>query len=223
MGLLDDLKKQAEMVKTQQLSQDSLRDEALRLVEEKMKHSFHYLNDLLKQLAVIKPTNPTVYSVPGVGDLKDLLFSDSFIDFRRKRINDRDHFDVITFYLKWESGASLVVTRDMPVTVQKVRDLLFSYSLKFAEEETRNERGIVANTKFTVQPVIVTDIAIKADHVQGRLLLTTKNLQRLGRDEFVLPAGEIDDALLEEFAKALIGQPNAFPFRKYRSTSAPAV
>ncbi|MBI2318982.1 MAG: hypothetical protein HYU75_18805, partial [Betaproteobacteria bacterium] len=50
MGLLDDLKKQAEMVKTQQLSQDSLRDEALRLVEETMKHTSHYLTDLLKQL-----------------------------------------------------------------------------------------------------------------------------------------------------------------------------
>lgn len=217
MGLLDDLKKQAEMVKTQQLSQTSLRDEAIALVEDKMKQTFHYLNDLLKQLAVVKPTNPMVYSVPGVGELSNLQFSESFIDFRRKRLNDRDHFDVITFYVRWGSGENLVVERDMAVTAQKVRDLLFSYNLKFTEEESKNARGLVANTKFTVQPVIVTDVAIKADHENGRLLITAKNLLRLGRDDFVVPAGEIDDAMLEEFAKSLIGQLSTF--RRFRSIS----
>ncbi len=215
MGLLDDLKKQAEMVKTQQLSQESLRDDAIELVEDKMKKTFHYLNDLLKQLAVIKPTNPMVYSVPGVGDLSNLQFSESFIDFRRKRINDKDRFDVVTFYLKWGSGENLVVERDMPVTAQKVRDLLFACNLKFTEEETKNARGMVANTKFTVQPFIVADVTIKADHEQARLLITAKNLLRLGRDDFVVPAVEIDDAMLEEFAKSLIGQPSGF--RKFRS------
>jgi hypothetical protein len=219
MGLLDDLKKQAEMVKTQQLSQDSLREDAIKLVEDKMKQTFHYLNDLLKQLAVIKPTNPMVYSVPGVGDLAKLQFAESFIDFRRKRINDKDHFDVITFYLKWGSSESLVVERDMPVTAQKVRDLLFSYNLKFTEEETKNARGMVANTKFTVQPFIVADVTIKADHEHGRLLITAKNLLRLGRDDFVVPAGEINDTMLEEFAKSLIGQPSGF--RKFRSLTGP--
>jgi hypothetical protein len=219
MGLLDDLKKQAEMVKTQQLSQDSLREDAIKLVEDKMKQTFHYLNDLLKQLAVIKPTNPMVYSVPGVGDLSKLQFSESFIDFRRKRINDKDHFDVVTFYLKWASGENLVVERDMPVTAQKVRDLLFGCNLKFTEEETKNARGMVASTKFTVQPVIVADVTIKADHEQGRLLITAKNLLRLGRDDFVVPAGEINDAMLEEFAKSLIGQPSGF--RKFRSLTGP--
>jgi len=217
MGLLDDLKKKAEMVKTQQLSQDSLRDDAIKLVEDKMKQTFHYLNDLLKQLAVVKPTNPMVYSVPGAGDLSKLVFSEAFIDFRRKRFNDRDHFDVITFFLKWSSGQNLVVERDMPVTAQKVRDLLFSYNLKFTEEETKNTRGVVVSTKFTVQPFIVTDVTIKADHERGRLLITAKNLQRLGRDDYVVPAGEINDAMLEEFAKSLIGQSSVF--RKFRSIS----
>ncbi len=217
MGLLDDLKKQAEMVKTQQLSQTALREDAIKLVEEKMKQTFHYVNDLLKQLAVVKPTNPMLYSIPGVGDLSNLLFTESFIDYRRKRLNDRDYFDVVNFYIKWTSGQDFVVVRDMPVTIQKVRDLLFSYSLKFTEEETRSDRGTVMNTKFIVHPIIVTDLSIKADHEQAQLLITAKNLMRLGRDNFVVPAAEITDQMLEEFAKTLIGQPSGF--RKYRSLS----
>ena len=82
MGLLDDLKKQADMVKTQQLNQNEMRDEALKAVEAKMKQAFLYLNDLLKQLAVLKPDNPLVFSIPGVGDLKGLRFAEFFIDYR---------------------------------------------------------------------------------------------------------------------------------------------
>ena len=66
MGMLDDLKKQADMVKSQQLSQQSMLQESIKLVEARMNQTFLYLNDLLKQLAVLRPTNPTAYSIPGI-------------------------------------------------------------------------------------------------------------------------------------------------------------
>jgi hypothetical protein len=214
MGLLDDLKKQAESVKTQKVSLETMGDERLKLVDNKMKQTFTYVNELLKQLAVVKPVNPMIYSVPGIGDLRDLVFTDSFIDYRRKRMNDKEYIDTITFFLKWSLGTTLLLERDMPVAVQKVRDTLFSYNLKFTEDEIKNARGAVANTKFKVQSIIVTDVAIKADYEQGRLQILAKNLLRLGPDDFVLPAGDVNDAMLEDFAKTLIGQQGNF--RRFR-------
>ena len=218
MGLLDDLKKQAELVKTQQLSQQSLREDNLRLVEEKMKQTFGYLNDLLKQLAVLKPVNPLVFSLPGLGDFKDLGFAESFIDYRRKRVNDREYFDVISFYIKWGSGQTILIDRDMPAAALKVRDALFAYGLKFQEEEVRGQRGTAAIWRFTVNSNIVTDIVIRADHDQGGLIITGKNLERLGNDAFAIPANDVNEALLEEFAKILLGRPGGF--RKYRTVLA---
>ena len=52
----------------------SILQESIKLVDAKMHQTFLYLNDLLKQLAVLKPTNPTVYSIPGVGDFQNLGF-----------------------------------------------------------------------------------------------------------------------------------------------------
>ena len=40
MGLLDDLKKQADLVKTQQILQQNLHGDKLKLVEDKMKQTF---------------------------------------------------------------------------------------------------------------------------------------------------------------------------------------
>ena len=217
MGLLDDLKKQADMVKSQQLSQQSMREEGTKLVEAKMHQTFIYLNELLKQLAVLRPTNPTAFSIPGIGDFRDLAFAESFIDYRKKKIYDKDHYDVITFFIKWASPANLSLERDMPATIQKVRDVLWSFGLKFTEEEIKKPGGGFQKLKFTVPNAVTCDITIVADHENGRLVVKGKHFLRLGADELHIPAGDINEALLEEFAKMLIGQPSVL--RKYRAVA----
>ena len=214
MGLLDDLKKQADMVKSQQLSHQTFLQESIKLVEGRMHQTFLYLNDLLKQLAVLKPVNPTVYSVPGVGDFHDLGFAESFIDYRKKRIGDSDYYDNISLFIKWTSPVNLVVERDMPAAIQKVSDVLWSFGIKFTEEKIKKPGGGFEKMKFTVPSNVTCDITISADHDNARLVAKCKHFFRLGPDELRIPAADINEALLEEFAKMLIGQPSAL--RKYR-------
>ena len=217
MGLLDDLKKQAEMLKSQQLSQQSLLQESIKVVEAKMHQTFLYLNDLLKQLAVLRPTNPTAYSIPGIGDFQNLAFAESFIDYRKKKIDDKDYYDFITFFIRWTLPANLVLERDMPATIQKVRDVLWSYGLKFTEEEIKKPGGGFQKMKFIVPSTVTCDITVTADHENCRLVVKGKHFLRLGADELRIPAYDVNEALLEEFAKMLIGQPSVL--RKYRATT----
>jgi hypothetical protein len=214
MGLLDDLKKKADMVKTQRLSQQSMLQEGIKLVEAAMHQTFLYLNDLLKQLAVLKPTNPTAYSIPGIGDFQNLVFAESFIGYRKKRIDDKDYYDVINLFIKWGSPASLSLERDMPAAIKKVHDVLWGLGVKFTEEEIKKPGGGLQKMKFTVPNSITCDVSIAADHENGRLVVKGKHFMRLGPDELRIPAGDVDEALLEEFAKMLIGQPSAL--KKYR-------
>lgn len=214
MGLLDDLKKQADLVKSQQLSRQSMLQESTKLVEAKMHQTFLYLNDLLKQLAVLRPTNPTVYSIPGVGEFQNLAYVESFIDYRKRKIDDRDHYDHIRLYVKWHSPTNLTIERDMPATIQKVNDVLWGFGLKFTEEKIKKPGGGFEKMKFTVPGNITCDITITADQDNARLVVKGKHFFRLGADELRIPADDIDETLLEEFAKMLIGQPSAL--RKYR-------
>ncbi len=217
MGLLDDLKKQADMVKSQQLSQQTMLEESIKLVEAKMHQTFLYLNELLKQLAVLRPTNPTPYSIPGIGDFQNLAFAESFIDYRKKKVGDKDYYDVITFFIRWALPGSLVLERDMPAAMQKVRDVLWNFGLKFTEEEIKKPGGGFQKMKFTVPSTITCDITITADHANCRLVAKGKHFLRLGADELRIPAGDVNEAMLEEFAKMLIGQ--ASVLRKYRATT----
>jgi len=125
MGLLDDLKKQADLVKTQQILQQNLQGDKLKLVEDKMKQTFQYVHELLKQLAVVKPTSPLVYSIPWVADFRNLVFTESFIDYRKKRINDKEYFDTTHFFVKWAGPDTVVLEKDMPPVMQRIRASLW--------------------------------------------------------------------------------------------------
>jgi len=221
MGLLDDLKKQADLVKTQQILHQNLQGDKLKIVEEKMKQTFQYVHELLKQLGIVKPTSPLVYSIPGVTDFRNLVFSESFIDYRKKRISDKEYFDTVHFFIKWAGPDTYVTEKDMPPAMQRIREALWLSKIKFIEEEKKNSKGFVVGAKFIVPASVLTDIVIKADHEQGRLHFQTTHMFGLGVEYITVPAQEISESMLDDLAKALIGQPSEI--RKYRVAGAPGM
>jgi len=221
MGLLDDLKKQADLVKTQQISQQTLQGDRLKLVEDKMKQTFQYAHELLKQLGIVKPTSPLVYAIPGVTEFRNLAFAESFIDYRKKKISDKEYFDTVHFFIKWAGPDTYTTEKDMPPAMQRIREALWLSKVKFIEEEKKNAKGFVVGAKFIVPASVLTDVIFKADHEQGKLNFQTTHMFGLGVEYLSIPAQEINEGLLDDLAKALIGQPSEI--RKYRVAGAPGM
>ena len=215
MGLLDDLKRQADMVRTHDSLQRSNLQDNVRVVDEAMHKTFHYLLELFKQLGILKPANPTVYAITGVGELRGLTYVDGFVDPRKKKFAERDVYDYIDFYVKWSAPKNLVVMRDMPQTIAKVRDMLWATNIKFTEVETKSAYGTVAKVEFTIPAAVTVNFTVRADHEGRRLLFLGKNALRLGIDDFAVPADDLSEAVLEELAKVLIGQKS--DFHRYRA------
>ena len=216
MGLLDDLKRQADTLRTQTSLRTSLREENVRAVDEAMHKTFHYLLELFKQLAVIAPTNPVTYTIPGVGEMKNLSYVDSHVDSRRKKFGDSEVYDYIPFWIRWGTSQTLTAERDMPAAISKLRDLLFAANVKFTEVEKRNEQRSLQKVVFNIPVAIQVDFDCKADHENRRLAFYGKNSIRLGMDDYAVPADEVTEATLEELAKLLLGQPSEFT-KKYRT------
>jgi len=221
MGLLYDLKKQADLVKTQQISQQTLQGDRLKLVEDKMKQTFQYAHELLKQLGIVKPTSPLVYAIPGDTEFKNLVFAESFIDYRKKKINDKEYFDTVHFFIKWAGPDTYTTEKDMPPAMQRIREALWLSKVKFIEEEKKNAKGFVVGAKFIVPASVLTDVIFKADHEQGKLNFQTTHMFGLGVEYLSVPAQEINEGMLDDLAKALIGQQSEI--RKYRVAGAPGM
>jgi len=184
MGLLDDLRRQADMARTHDSLQRSNLQENVRVVDEAMHKTFLYLLDLFKQLEVLKPANPTAYVIQGVGELRNLHYVSAFVDPRKKKFAERDVYDYMDFYVKWAAPASLVVERDMPQTIKKVKDTLWAVNIKCTEVETRSSYGSISKVQFTIPAALTVNFTLKADIEGRRLLFYGKNALRLGVDDF---------------------------------------
>ncbi len=217
MGLLDDLKRQADMVRTHDSLQRSNLQDNVRVVDEAMHRTFLYLLELFKQLEVLKPANPTLYDIEGVGVLKDLRYVSGFVDPRKRKFADREIYDYMDFYVKWAGPNTLVVERDMPHTIKKVRDMLWLSNIKFTEVETKTQFGSVGKCRFSIPVALSVNFTLKADIEGRRLLFYGKNALRLATDDFAVPADELTDELLEELAKVLIGRQRDSAFLRYRA------
>jgi hypothetical protein len=68
-----------------------------------------------------------------------------------------------------------------------------------------------------VQVERVANFTVTADSAQGCLNISAGNFLRPGMEHFTVPAPEIDEAWLEKFAHALLGQPG--DMGKYRKVA----
>ena len=215
MGLLDDLKKQAEIVRTHENVQRSAHAENVQAVENAMQRTFAYLHDVLEQLKIIRPTNPVVYRLPGIGELSDLAYADSFVSYRTHLIADKALYDRVELFILWSAPQELLVERDMPAAAEKVRNLLWRANVRFEENEQRGEQGTTVLTRFRIPRALRMAVTIRADYVARRLVMVTKNLLRTGADDFAFSVDECNEKLLEDLARLLLGQ--ASDFRRFRT------
>ena len=207
MGLLDDLKKQADAVKAQDTDKtESLRTQAVA-VDHSLRRTFLYLNDLGKQLNVVQMPSPFVFDLPTIGKVDGLIIKDFFCDFRSKHFIDKDYYGEVHVAYRCFSEKILTIKKG-PDDMEKFRDLLWQSNIEHKSEVFRNERKVITHEVFKVVCDFRVQGRVEGDHENGKLKISTKNVGGFNVDLFVLLAQEMNDQAVEEFAKYFIGRSN---------------
>ncbi len=207
MGLLDDLKKQADDLKAKDVDRtESMRATAVA-VDHALRRSFLYLNDLGKQLNVVQMPSPFKFSLPTVGDIDGLVVKDFFCDFRSKHFIDKDYYgEVQVAYRDWCD--KVLTVKKGPDDMEKFRDVLWQSNIEHKSEQFRNERKVITHEVFKVSCDFRVQAKIEGDHENGKIKIVTKNVGGFQVDLFLLMAQEMNEQAVEEFAKYFIGRPN---------------
>jgi len=207
VGLLDDLKKQADALKAQDTDKtESLRSTAVS-VDHALRRLFLYLNDLGKQLNVVQMPSPFSYALPTVGKIDGLGLKDFFCDFRSKHFIDKDYYGEVQIAYRCWSDKVLTIKKG-PDDMEKFRDLLWQSNIEHKSEQFRNERKVITHEVFKVVCDFRVQGKIEGDHETGRLKIVTKNVGGFLVDLFNCTAAEMNDQAVEEFAKYFIGRSN---------------
>ncbi len=212
MGFLDDLKHQAEQTKKQLGAAAGAVESEIQLVNSTLDRTFHYFRELADQLQVIEPATPLVFPLHGVGDLSDLKLGNLSADYRRKKSgNDfSDLIDRVTLTFSYQNSQKFVVERDDIFQIERLKEHLDRYAFKFELEEEKNERGLIVRGTFVIPWEVRALVHVRGDELHRRIIFVTRNVERLGEQEFVFDAEQLTESVLDEFARFMLGQPNRF-------------
>jgi hypothetical protein len=209
-NLLDQLRYQAELRQRELHSEFAERSASNLAVESALKNLFFFLHDLVQQLNIVKPPVDREY-VAAAGELlfNDLTWQEGFADYRSQAQSKGAMIELVTLSFQLGSPASYSIKRDGP-GVERLRLALFDFGLQFTCKEFKNEFNYIERAEFEISGQISVSARWKADFKNGVVILESRNLERLGSVTEVIRPPAVDDLLLDEFGRLLLGMPNRF-------------
>ena len=209
MGLLDDLKKEADSLKNQEAARTQSLHANATSVDRALRKTFHYLNELFRQLNVVKPACERTYDLLTVGKIGGLTQLDYRIEYRTSQRNGSEHFENLEVTFKRSKGQQITVKREAE-TIESFRQLLWLNNLRFTSEPIRNDRRVIVSETFVINGDIICGVDVVGDYETGAIRFKLKNVEDFGPSMYTLEPDAVSDQALEELAKMLIGKTSNF-------------
>ena len=213
-ALLQRLAAQAQRIQEEEakkkLAHETQFDTGANRLESRMRLCFKYLRELASHLEVLRPAVPRNYPLLGLLEFKDLVWAGGFADFRLlPGVEGAQLIDYVSLSYVLRGPGPLRVEREGPA-IDQLRRHLFDFGIEFECEEQSNERRHVERGVFSIVNQVNVSLVFKARHREGDLLMSCKNLERLGVCDYRIAAGGVTQTMLDELGKLLLGEPNRF-------------
>jgi hypothetical protein len=209
MGLLDDLKKEADTLKNQEAARTQSLKANATAVDHALRKTFQYMNELFKQLNVVKPPCPRVYDLLTVGKIDGLVQGDYRVEYRTSLRDNSEHYENLSIMFKRSKPEQLTVKREAE-QIDRFRDLLWQNNLRFTSEPFKNERRVVVFETFKINCEVLCSADVVGDYDEGVIRFKLKNIEDFGPTVYTLEPDKVTDQALEELAKLFIGKESNF-------------
>jgi len=203
MGLLDDLKQEAERLRrqkeTEEARQARLEAAYQREVKPSMEAIARYLFEMTEQLKVLELKVPVCYDFPGIGRLKGLL-QDGYRIIMDSNESPR-HIRLQFQCARAEEEQFLVQPESL---ARETRELLQSQRIRFAEWPQRDGQHRVTGLFFQARLRVWVNIVFEALHETSRIQLSTYNFDGFNADRFNFGPQAITDEWLDQLGHFLL-------------------
>lgn len=215
MSFLSQLKNQAQDLQSQQ--QGSQQDLAANTAATELacKIAVRYLQDLCAQLNIIKPPAAGSYSLDGKAPFPALVQSSFRCDARKKMLRGSEVTDYIG--VGWEllpstgTVAKHSVTVNFPPDLERVTQRLATGQIPHERKELRHpETNKLQAYVFEYHTQVRGSVMLTADHDRGEIAFRVANVGGFELLNTRYPAAQVNQALLDELAKKLVGQGSRF-------------
>jgi hypothetical protein len=204
MGILDDLKKEAEALEAEKARDSTTRravlEEARAEIEPLMQTLYNYFSELKQHLTTVNKEISASYEIRGVGLVEDLKQGQYGVS--TERIEQIEKF---TFRCVCASTGVYQVNQRDAAAVTSYRDYLRDNGLKAKVRDTGKGSAL-----FMVEPVVPVVVEFKADYERKAIRLRLRNLKDIGVTRHLLSLDKVNETMMDELAKAVLRTPNKF-------------
>ncbi len=214
MSFLQQLKQQAHALQAAQEGQAKGSLTQTQATEAACLRVWNYFGDLSRQLNVIEPPAQHL-GLDNRNTWPDMRQVQFRADARKKRLNDQEVFNYIAlgWYLK-PTGSEVKkgrVTVNFPPDLERVqRRLTAGHVVHERIEQRHPESNALLAIVFEYEMAARASVLVTADHSAGCLQFRLACVGSLEIVQQTEPAERIDNSLLDELARLVVGQPSRF-------------
>lgn len=215
MSFLSDLKSQASALQLQQHGVQHDMASNLRSTELACQLTLRYLQDLCVQLNVIRPAAVGVYSLDGKLAFPALVLAQLCCDARRKVLRDHEVFSYIA--VGWDllpasgTAQAVRVSVNFPPELARVTQRLAAGQVAHERKEVRHPQSQkLQSYVFECVGQARGSITVTPEHDTAQLHFRLTGVGGFEVIQLAFPAVRVNQALLDELAKKMVGQPSRF-------------
>ena len=214
MNFLNQLKSQANALKSDRSAEQNLFEINTRLTEAASKTSWLYVSDLVKQLNVIGPAGPKL-GLDAKTPWPAMKLVDFRVDARKKMLRDQEVFDYIAMGWRIVPFQGAVVSGSVsayfPPEVQRIEARLSAGAVRCDRVDVRHpERNSLQSIRFDYVTEARGNVTITPDHDAARLTFRLAGVQGFEVVHTTYAAQQIQSFVLDELAKLIVGQTTRF-------------
>jgi hypothetical protein len=215
MSFLNELKNQAQALQNQQLGDQTSVAANTETVEIACKVALKYLQDLTAQLNVITPAAHGSYSLDGKTQWPALKLTSFRCDARKKMLRSKEVVDYVAIGWNIVPSAGPVaqhsVTVNFPPDLERVTQRLATGQVRHERKEQRHpDTNKLQAYRFEYETASAGSLTLTPEHDVGQVAFRVCNVGGFQILQTRYPASQINQGLLDELAKLLVGQSSRF-------------
>ncbi len=211
MGYLDELKRLADAQRSRAAVDGGALERNTLTTDGVCHAAARYFGTLAQQLNVLQPVSPAVLRFDPQHDFRNLRLSDFRADSRLKKLRSVEVFDHVALAFAMKTGRMVTMAKDFPPAIDKLEARLAQCGTPFQSENVRDpENGKFIERRFEFRADFAGSVRLLPDHDTAWVTFRIVNLEGLCTTTVRFPAIEVGGKRLDELARWIVGEPNAF-------------
>jgi hypothetical protein len=209
-SLLDELRTQYESAR--ESTQEHADVESFQAIDARLRKAFRWLEKAVTYLSGLKPPIDHRFDLGNGLVFESPRFRHGSVGQHEHRIVGFPVLDEISIY--YEISASKPISLEVASgMVQVAEKALDDAGLQYTSRRVESSDGSLRKCSFSVPPAIPARVSFRVDYQTGIVTVALVNVDRLDRVTLEFHSNDIEEPILEDLVKLILGRDSAFLHR----------